>query len=202
LITDAELAARIDQGDRTRAAREKLLVREARDGLDLALYLDSAIVARLREDDPMDRLHDDNLADLWLALEGVSHFVYLVWNARYARKVTLLELELQAEVDKYVTTALLCARQCAGRVPGELHRRLFEEVRFDAALDARGLERYRSANAYASMYCSVLRDLYLRRPGREGMIPELRRFYRLGQSAKIDRIHLHRHARRGRGTHG
>ena len=196
LITDAELARRIDNAPAARATTEKLLVRQAGDGLDLALYLDAGVVQRLQADDPTDHLHDDNLADLWLALEGVSHFVYLLWNARHARSVTLLELELQAEVDKYVTTALLCARQRAGRVPRELHRRLFEDVRFDSALDELGLERYRSANVYASMYCTALRDLYLRRPGREGMIPELRRFYRLGQSAKINRIHVHRHARR------
>ena len=37
-----------------------------------------------------------------LALEGVSHFLYLIWNASFDRSVTLLEMELQAEIDKFV----------------------------------------------------------------------------------------------------
>ena len=44
-------------------------------------------------------------ADYCTALEGVSHFHYLVWSLARGRNVSLLELELQAEVDKYATRA-------------------------------------------------------------------------------------------------
>jgi len=196
LVTDAARAAALAGRAQPPETDEQLLLAEGDDGLELSLYLDAEVLRRLAAHCPLRALDELNLADYCTALEGVSHFHYVVWNADRAREISLLELELQAEVDKYVTTALLCARQRAGRVPRELHRRLFEDVRFDSALDELGLERYRSANVYASMYCTALRDLYLRRPGREGMIPELRRFYRLGQSAKINRIHVHRHARR------
>ena len=38
-------------------------------------------------------------------IEGVSHFVYVVERARVGREATQLELELQAEVDKWVVLA-------------------------------------------------------------------------------------------------
>ena len=45
--------------------------------------------------------------------------------------MTLLELELQAEVDKYVLCAWLLREQGAGRFPRELHRVLFERAHVD-----------------------------------------------------------------------
>jgi len=44
--------------------------------------------------------------DCCMLLEGVSHFLYLTWNAHYDRQVSLLDLELQAEVDKFVFAVL------------------------------------------------------------------------------------------------
>ena len=70
----------------------------------------------------MVRLHDGNVADYWTALEGVSHFLYLAWNAGHDKPVSLLELEMQAEVDKYVASYWLMRRQFPGRFPAELRR--------------------------------------------------------------------------------
>ena len=55
------------------------------------------------------RLDGENLADFWSALEGVSHFTYYAWNAARDKSVSLFELELQAEVDKFVTTSKAAA---------------------------------------------------------------------------------------------
>ena len=55
----------------------------------------------------MVRLNENNVADYWTALEGVSHFTYYAWNAARDKPVSLFELELQAEVDKFVTTGIL-----------------------------------------------------------------------------------------------
>ena len=60
-----------------------------------------AVLRRLEATDPFERVTDDNLQDCCTALEGVSHFHYFVWSADRRRHVSLLELELQAEVDKY-----------------------------------------------------------------------------------------------------
>lgn len=163
---------------------------QSNDGVDLALYLDAGLVERLNGDDPTTNLHPGNVVDFCTALEGVSHFVYLAWNASLNRAVRPLELELQAEVDKYIAIATL-AREQQARPSAELHPWLFERARFDTALDNDELQRYRDANRYAGKYCMELQSRYLRSPAREsldGMMGDIRRFYRLTLADKIRRI--------------
>jgi hypothetical protein len=86
-----------------RAPREQLVVVESDDGIDVGLFVDGAVLANLAAYDPGSGLDDRNLPAFLYALEGVSHFVYAAVCAQRARAVSALELELQAEVDKYVT---------------------------------------------------------------------------------------------------
>src|SRR6185503_6263264 len=90
-----------------RRPREQLLVCEGDGEMSIALFVDPAAIANLVRHDPGHRLGDHNLGDFLLAIEGVSHFIYAIWSARAERPVTQLELELQAEVDKYVTCLLV-----------------------------------------------------------------------------------------------
>ena len=62
------------------------------------------------------------LQDFLLAVEGVSHFVYLVHRARQERPVSAVELELQAEVDKYLVALLVTWNQTGEPPPGFGHR--------------------------------------------------------------------------------
>ena len=94
---------------RVEAAEEELVLVEQRHQASLMLYIDSAVLGRLREHDPLRALDSGNIADFWTALEGVSHFSCLMWNAGHTRGISLLDLELQAEVDKYITSFWLCA---------------------------------------------------------------------------------------------
>jgi hypothetical protein len=191
LTTDADLVRHIDAGPAARDIPEKLLVRQCGEEVELSLYLDAALVARLGEDDPNERLHDGNLGDFCTALEGVSHFLYVAWNTRYDRRVSLLELELQAEVDKFILAALLYSGQGEAWVLRVLHRRLFYRCVFDAALNAEERERYRRANDYAARYCDRLLRHLVDKGGRRRIVNELRRFYRLGQRDKMQRIGRH-----------
>jgi len=93
---------------------------------------------------------------------------------------------MQAEIDKYVTTAFLFGQQGSGRVPSSLHRWLFEDPEFDSSLDRVSMECYRDANYYAGKYCARLEKRYLRRNGQTGMFNDLRRLYRLTNHAKIN----------------
>lgn len=189
LISDAALAAALDGRPDARPSPEKLLVRQDGECVDIALYVAADVLTRLSEDDPGTSLHEGNLEDYCTALEGVSHFLYLTWNASYSRPVSRLELEMQAEVDKFVASAFLMGRQRAGRIPGSLHERLFEHSRFDEHLAEEELALYRSASEYAAHYCAHLERTYLRGYGDGTLTRELRRFYRLTRSAKL------RHAR-------
>ncbi len=180
---------------RARVGAEDLIVAqgdEAEGEVAVSLYLDPALLARLGREDPMVRLYDGNVADWWTALEGVSHFLYLAWNASHDRPVSLLELEMQAEVDKYVASFWLMRRQCPGRFPLELRRLLFERTRIDPQLAEGRDELYRHASGYAERFCRRLeRLLHAARSGREdGVLAELRRFYRYTNARK--RSHIER----------
>lgn len=188
LITDPELARQL--GDESpRETPERLLIAQDQDQVDIALYLDSELLERLGENDPLAALHDDNLGDFCTALEGVSHFLYLAWRASLSHSVRPLELEMQAEVDKFIAIALLLSRQYQGRVPTQLHHWLFERCHFDKALLDDEASRYRVANRYAAKYCHQLEQRYLRSEAPpQGLIGDLRAFYRLGLQDKIRRI--------------
>jgi hypothetical protein len=189
LLTDATvrdaLKATAGDGPPARAPQEELLVLQTDDGVDLALYLDAALLERLQQADPCQALTPANLADFWTALEGVSHFNYLAWNAGFDKPVTLMELEMQAEVDKYVTTRALLARQPGADLGSPLLARLFEDTRPDPALSAAEECRYRDASALAGRYCRGLQRAF---PGDHlapAMLRDLRGFFRATQARKL-----------------
>jgi hypothetical protein len=176
-----------------RATDEQLLVVEEGDTLSLALYIDPAVLERLARRDPYRALTGANLADYLTAAEGVSHFVYLAWNAGYDKPVTLLELELQAEIDKYVLCAWLLREQGEGRFPRELHHVLFERARVDPAIAGDRTGLYRTASRYAGRFCRHIAsrlESKARNASRE-LLAELRRFYRLGNQRKLAFIERH-----------
>ncbi|HXY75595.1 MAG TPA: hypothetical protein VEH54_01685 [Steroidobacteraceae bacterium] len=197
LVTDQ---ARLPQGVRPAQVEEQLIVEQPAAGsgeVALALYLDPALLARLARENPLVRLHEGNVADCWTALEGVSHFLYLAWNAHHDRAVSLLELEMQAEVDKYIASYYLLRRQLPAHFPKELHRVLFARTRLDPRLGDEAAALYREASRYAERFCGRLeKALAPTRGGRRGareeraVLAELRRFYRLTTARK--RAHIER----------
>lgn len=185
LLTDPRVAGALDTDGRQ--VEEKLLITEDAGEAAVCLYLDGALVRRLTENNPASCLSQTNLEDFWTALEGVSHFVYYVWNAVMEKSVTLMEMELQAEVDKFIATAALLYQQ-GERLPANLHSCLFDVPRFDSRLDAEELDRYRSANRYAGKYCMKLAQRLSARSNPAVLRDELCYFYRLPQPAKIQHI--------------
>lgn len=172
----------------TRTLDEELLLAETADGAGVALYLDPGILKRLEASDPHRALTEDNLADYCTALEGVSHFVYSTYGLARDIPVSLLELETQAEVDKYaVTIFLLGAQQGGDSYPAHVHARLFDRVSFDTRLQPDQYQRYRTAHALAARYCRRLEQRFVNRGKAkiEAMVRELRGFYRLRHAAKL-----------------
>ncbi|MEO8700311.1 MAG: hypothetical protein ABI867_09720 [Kofleriaceae bacterium] len=170
----------------TRRPREQLLVCEEAGVMSLALFVDPSALANLAANDPSARLDDANLGDFLLAVEGVSHFIYAVCCARAERPVTQLELELQAEVDKYVTCLLATAPEAT--VSSTLRRRLFGDCEYADDLDHEEHSRYRAANDNAHRYTTYLEQAYVAPRRIPEMLGELRRFYRLGLAAKLAAI--------------
>ncbi|AKF06234.1 hypothetical protein [Sandaracinus amylolyticus] len=136
-----------------------------------------------------------------LATEGVSHFVYLAFRADHEIAVSELELELQAEIDKWALGVLAPLEELAHPMRGRgaalialrdrsrrLRERLFTGARFlDPAGSERG-DRYRAAVRLASRYARELEAARIDRGDLDGLTRELRRFYRLGAREKIERI--------------
>jgi hypothetical protein len=173
---------------------EELIVAQSdsADGGEIAmsLYLDPELLERLGKADPMESLHHGNVADYWTALEGVSHFLYLAWNAGHDKPVSLLELEMQAEVDKYVASYWLMRQQWPDRFPAELLRLLFERTRIDPRLAGGRENLYREASRYAERFCRRLeRSLRgARGISQAQVLADLRRFYRLTDMRKVAHI--------------
>ena len=164
-----------------RRPREQLLVCEDGGEMALALFLDDGVLANLRHG-----LDDRNFGDFILAVEGVSHFIYTICCARAERPVSQLELELQAEVDKYVTCLLATAPETG--VSSTLRRRLFGDAEYEPDLDDEEHDRYHAANDNAQRYTAWLEDQFVTRRKIPEMLSELRRFYRQGLAAKLSTI--------------
>jgi protein required for attachment to host cells len=169
-----------------RRPREQLLVCEDGGEMALALFIDPRVLANLAEHDPSSRLGDHNLGDFLLAVEGVSHFIYASWCAQAERPVTQMELELQAEVDKYVTCLL--ATEAAPTQSETLRRRLFGDASYEPDLDHEERARYEAANDNANRYAAYLEDTFVSARRIPEMLGELRRFYRQGLAAKLATI--------------
>lgn len=185
LITDRKLARCL--GGVRRERDEELLIAEADDGAEVSLFLDEALVERLERDNPLAALSHRNLADFLVAFEGVSHFTYVAFKASKDERVSLLELELQAEVDKFIAAAILLSRQY-DRLPARLHEWLFAMPRLHADLSEEEVERYERANCYAARYCRRLWPSLRANEGGDVLRRELRHFYRMPRAQKIGHI--------------
>lgn len=180
-----------------RTPREQLLIRQdGADALGLGLFLDQAVVKNLERNDPAEHLGAHNFSDFCLLVEGVSHFVYFAVRASADRPVSGLELELQAEVDKFACCILLSANRLLPSVRAardaptstEWVRDLFDQVRFADDLDGEERDRYRTANSDARRYAAALSRQFIDTGRIDDMLPELRRFYRMPLAQKRQHI--------------
>ncbi|HTJ40605.1 MAG TPA: hypothetical protein VL463_00870 [Kofleriaceae bacterium] len=161
----------------SRAPREQLLVAPDGDGVAIGLYVDRDVLAHLAAHDPARALGDHNAAAFLYAVEGVSHFIYTVWCAQRERAISALELELQAEVDKWVTCLLVTGQSW--------RQRIFGDFTFEADLDDDERDRYRAANDNAARYARWLEERYVAPRRIPELLAELRRFWRLPLAEKL-----------------
>lgn len=173
------------EGRAVNGPTETLLLREVADTLQLGLYLDPEVVARIEARGGVGNFPEQSLQDFWIVLEGVSHFVCLGWHAERDREISALDLEIQAEIDKYVTAWEL-ARQCGlGDIAERLHEQLFSCWRLDEGVEAAVAERYVRASETAARYCRYLRACH---GNSLSLRAELRTFFRLPPRRRRERI--------------
>jgi hypothetical protein len=164
-------------------AREELLVHEDEEGLELALYIEPGLLNRVSSVEPSRALELD-LPGFCEVAEGVSHFVYLARSATLDRSVSLLELEAQAEVDKFAVCALMRWRENRGRWAWALLGTLFDGARLRDTLSDAERWRYQQSSRIAQAYCRRLLPLFVA-GDLDRVLAELRHGYRLGADAKL-----------------
>lgn len=162
--------------------RETLFIREEGDGIELGLFINPNIIATLEWGDALS--HIDELA---CAAEGVSHLLYVADRAAKGRRVSKLELELQAEVDKFLVMHLIAAER-SNAISPYLFERQFDGHSFDSNLSADEIERYETASHFAAKYCSHLRSQYFNPLRLRGLISNARDFFERDFGEKIEKL--------------
>lgn len=166
---------------------EQFFVSQNDEGMELALFIEPDIIESLKRDDPRQSLHVGNLENFWIAAEGVSHFIFLIWRAQRGRPVSHLELELQAEVDKFVRGWTLLVEQGASmdESAAALNRVLFRRYALRDDLPDEQSDTYHRASKAAERFCLQLRRDFSRAHNLDAMMRRVRDFYRLGLSEKM-----------------
>jgi hypothetical protein len=159
--------------------REVVFVRESEGELEIAVHLPRHVLASGGE---------TSLDGLCQIAEGVSHFLYLAERARRGLPTTLLELEIQAEIDKFALLSRL--REAAGGPKrfdaaraARLRERLFVAVTFSHERNTEHGDRYRTANHIAARFAEKLELLAVRGGA---VVRALRDFYGAGQREKLE----------------
>lgn len=155
-LISAELARSLLPGP---SPRTGMLVIEHAEELQLGVYLD-----------PNDR---DDPATL---VEEASHLVCLLWHAAHDLPVSVLILELQSEIDRFL---YFCHKS------GHLSFDCFELEGWADWIDDETRGRYEVAHQRAYRYCRTLARRFGDRCDTEGLVRELRRFYRASPETKL-----------------
>jgi hypothetical protein len=150
--------------------REKLLVREAHDG-----------VVEMRLELPA---MEQDLDSVCQVIEGVSHFVYVATRATQGRVATVLELEIQAEVDKYVVLSGNIESLDVAR-SARLRDQLYERNAYLHEQNTEMGERYRVANEAANRFTRKLERAHVAHRRFGDLRRDLHQFFRAGQEDKL-----------------
>ena len=164
-----------------RHERETLLVADTQDETLIALFLDDNTIERavlFAENG-----EQENLDAFCVVMEGVSHFVYFIYASEQDRPVSQAELELQAEIDKFLMLRLLFPH----KVAEDLIAKLFDHFELVTLLTADEHYRYRLTNRVARRYARWWATKFARGNGAIAL-DDARRLYRKSFSSKLAHI--------------
>lgn len=160
--------------------RESLLVQHDGDETLLGLYIAEEVLAGAAQ---FAAQSSGELDEFCVATEGVSHFVYFTFcGAAQDRPVSQIELELQAEIDKFVVLRFVC-----GEPRADLVLALFDRMELRPDLSPAERERYTLANQAGRRYARWM-DQRLRRGEGDRAVADARALYRKPLAAKLEHI--------------
>jgi len=164
---------------------EMLVYREDGTNFDLSLFLNPALLSGIDNETYTKDWQGEIFDNGCIVLEGVSHFLHMVFNAHYDRQISLLDLEIQAEIDKFIFAVLNTTYKDS---PDDLLSRLFCDISYrDELSDALKL-RYQTANDLAYSYSQWLTDNFALNRNNKSLLAEVGRVYRLNGAAKQQHI--------------
>lgn len=165
----------------------RTLVRESGSELSASVYYPDSLIACLEQHDPTVALHDANVDAFATLVEELDHFLVIAERWRAGGVVSLLDLELHANVTKHLVLTHFVGRMrrraslpAADRAWVRWH--LFGKADF-AEPDPELNQRYRTAARMASLYIDSLEEMpAAARPA------ALRRFHRMTPQQKLASI--------------
>ena len=189
-------AAAVEAAGADPSRGEVLLVREETHDAFVGLYVAPGALDVLAKSGPV--LSPERFSAWCLAAEGVSHFVCLNFRHAAGSSVSQLELEVQAEVDKWAVALLATdlgpQQLLAGNGVGlflsrsrAIRRELFERQQLIDTPGSAAHARYHRATESARRTSEELEQEFVGRGDTKGLVTELRRFYRASPSAKLSR---------------
>jgi hypothetical protein len=133
---------------------------ESEESFEIGIHFDTEIREKLTTEDPAYSLSNANLDAFCVLVEELSHFHMLINRLDSRRQVSLLQLELQAEIDKLLFSGLYLERLC-----GHPHvAALFHLIFGTASRDSKRRSHYDHAENLAAKFW---RDVF-RRWGTDG----------------------------------
>jgi hypothetical protein len=161
----------------------RLLVRDSGSGVRACIYYPDALIRCLEENPPQRGLDEDNIDAFAVLVEELDHLLVAAERAHAGRGVSLLELELQANVSKDLVLSRFLARR--GRRLDKSRRAWLRYHLFDAPTycddDPEVRARYNEASRLALRFLRSLEQLPLGR-----RVETLRRFHRASLAGKLE----------------
>lgn len=168
-------------------AGARLLVRDTDTGVRACIYYPDAMIRRLEQHPPQQGIDDDNIEAFAVLVEELDHLLVTAERAHAGRGISLLELELQANVSKDLVLSRFLTRR-GDRIDQDrrawLRRHLFHARAYcDDELATR--RRYEDASRYAFRFLLGLQSLRA-----ECRLSALRRFHRASLAGKLELLEI------------
>lgn len=161
-------------------AVEQVFVSQDADAPEMSVFIETKTLELAAKNPPT--LDDTQHLDAYcVATEAVSHFVLLAHRAALDGDVSLLELELQAEVDKFVHLSNALRLEPNSRGASLLFERLFERYSLRPHVTGEERERYQNASHWAARFCLSLQRANNARQ-------QVRKFFASSLAGKLEKL--------------
>jgi len=153
--------------------KNNLLIQSEQNELFLGIQFDEAIHQYLKD---KNKLHEDDIfsPELAVVIEELSHFFYAYFHASYDQAISQLEMEVQAEIDRFMVLLELFNPHKSTGLTNQLFGFLFHQPQYKNFVekDTELNLRYKEAHRLGSHASKVLA---LKNHHSPHEIPELRR---------------------------